>query len=292
MSNSIILQRADQAYQECHYENALAGYKEAEATSSIFTNNQLYRYAKLLFERGENDTALLQAEKIDEVGREDFNTAVLLYRLKKASGVHEEELVELLEAISKISYDEELMMALAILYAKAGSQACCKRVCKQMINCFRSGKWVEQAQELLNADGIIQETATSFVKEKMSSEGLLTSTQKDFPEAKNETKADATPDFLNDAFAGIIGMDSVKNELKRFYDLARIEKLRMEKLGVSANSDRGYNFILYGNPGTGKTTVARIIGKALFSLGIRENDVLLKWIVASSLRNILAVQQR
>ena len=74
----------------------------------------------------------------------------------------------------------------------------------------------------------------------------------------------------------MVGMESVKKELVSFYNIARLEKLREEQLGISGNESRSYNFVLYGNPGTGKTTVARIIGKVLYALGIREKDAFME----------------
>ena len=92
--------------------------------------------------------------------------------------------------------------------------------------------------------------------------------------APAETQPSSTdePEIIREAFKDIIGMDSVRQEMSGFYNIARLEKLREQQLGITGNSSRGYNFVLYGNPGTGKTTVARIIGKLLYALGIREND--------------------
>ena len=43
----------------------------------------------------------------------------------------------------------------------------------------------------------------------------------------------------------MIGMEAVKKELVSFYNIARLEKLREQQLGISANDSRSYNFILY-----------------------------------------------
>ena len=77
---------------------------------------------------------------------------------------------------------------------------------------------------------------------------------------------------LRPYFEGIIGMDSVKDQLDRMYKRFRIDAMRKAQLGLNS-SKQGYYFIITGNPGTGKTTVARIIGKMLRDLGILEGDV-------------------
>ena len=283
MTKNTILQQADRAFKLRQYEEAFSCYKEADNAGTTFTDDQLYRYSKLLTEQNEHSRALSLAEKISEISQEeDFDTVVLLYRLKEKIGATDDELIHLLEKIRKLSYDEELMLTLARLYAKSGSIKLSKRICKQIINFFHSGEWVEKARELLDAGGVLEESDPSEKSDQaLSTEMQVKKTEK-AKLHKNDTtldmaefmlEGDDLPDFLKEAFTSIVGMDSVKKEIKKFYDLVRLEKLRLEKLGVSANADRSYNFVLYGNPGTGKTMVARIIGKVLYILGIREKDV-------------------
>ena len=77
---------------------------------------------------------------------------------------------------------------------------------------------------------------------------------------------------LKPYFKGIIGMDSVKNQLDRMYKRFKIDAMRKAQLGLNS-AKQGYYFIITGNPGTGKTTVARIIGKMLRDLDILEGNV-------------------
>lgn len=74
-------------------------------------------------------------------------------------------------------------------------------------------------------------------------------------------------DEIEPYFEDIIGMESVKDQLDRMYKRFKIDAMRKAQLGLNS-AKQGYYFIITGNPGTGKTTVARIIGKMLHDLGL------------------------
>lgn len=73
-------------------------------------------------------------------------------------------------------------------------------------------------------------------------------------------------------FDGVIGMEPVKDQLDKMYKRFKIDAMRQKTLGI-AQGKQGYYFIITGNPGTGKTTVARIIGRMLHDMGFLTGDV-------------------
>ena len=75
---------------------------------------------------------------------------------------------------------------------------------------------------------------------------------------------------LEDAFSELIGLDSVKNIIREWKDMLEVQK------DAGINNAMMRHMIFKGNPGTGKTTMARIVADILYNMNILKTNKLVE----------------
>ena len=133
----------------------------------------------------------------------------------------------------------------------------------------------EKKKNLIKEEGPLKQgRGDELRKDRSSADMTVEKVNEERSPEQNQDEPEETLEELLEKLNGLIGLAGVKEEVHSLINLLKIKKIREARGFRTAEVSK--HLVFLGNPGTGKTTVARLISKLYKQIGVLEKGQLVE----------------